>query len=406
MQVDKDPETIKAEQAMSAAMSRLVISQPWFASLAMRLDLVPTSKTPTADVDGRTMRYNPKYFNEQNNDIQCAILAHEVMHCALLHFARRGSRDPLLWNIAGDHVINLELESAGFVFPKGVFKDPRFAGKNTEEVYAILMQEGYKPPSKPDLMGAVIDFDPNNSEAQNGDGTPAFGSGNGDQESDQGKGSDPDGQELETDWIIAVAQADVMTSKAGLQAGGASRACKQSSKVKLDVSHILSRYFRIKEDTSWERPNRRFVGSGMYLPSRVASQAGSVWFAIDTSGSIDQGLLENFASIVQSIIDQAGFPEELGVMYIDTKVHKVERLSEGNIKFSAVGGGGTAFQPAFDYIAQHGIEPDVLFYLTDLDCYDRPKEPGYPVIWIAPTYANYKSHPFGECIKVETGRGY
>ena len=62
------------------------------------------------------------------------------------------------------------------------------------------------------------------------------------------------------------------------------------------------------------------------------------------------------------------------------------------------GGGGTDFNPVFDWVAQEGMEPDALVYFTDL-CGPFPKKaPDYPVIWCATTK---QEAPFGKTIHID-----
>ena len=72
------------------------------------------------------------------------VLAHEVLHIALNHHTRRGDRDPILWNMAGDFIINALLRKAGLTMPEAVLYDTRFDDMTTEQVYDILKEEKEK----------------------------------------------------------------------------------------------------------------------------------------------------------------------------------------------------------------------------------------------------------------------
>ncbi len=64
------------------------------------------------------------------------VLAHESLHAALAHHTRTGGRDPYLFNLATDFVINGWLLEMGVgEMPAGLLHDPRFAGQSSEEVY-------------------------------------------------------------------------------------------------------------------------------------------------------------------------------------------------------------------------------------------------------------------------------
>jgi len=67
------------------------------------------------------------------------VLAHEMLHAALRHGDRVGGRDPYLWNIAADYVINGWLvEMRVGEMPEGLLYDPSLAGLSAEAVYDLI----------------------------------------------------------------------------------------------------------------------------------------------------------------------------------------------------------------------------------------------------------------------------
>ena len=70
------------------------------------------------------------------------VLAHEFLHAALRHDERLEGRDPLLWNIACDFVINdWLLEMHVGCMPDGVLYDAQFHGLSAEAVYDRILFE-------------------------------------------------------------------------------------------------------------------------------------------------------------------------------------------------------------------------------------------------------------------------
>ncbi|HEX6685196.1 MAG TPA: hypothetical protein VF062_20565 [Candidatus Limnocylindrales bacterium] len=64
------------------------------------------------------------------------VLAHEMLHAALRHGERAGPRDPFLWNVAADFVVNGWLVELGVGrIPEGVLYDPALKGRGVEDVY-------------------------------------------------------------------------------------------------------------------------------------------------------------------------------------------------------------------------------------------------------------------------------
>ncbi|WP_214409158.1 vWA domain-containing protein [Sphaerisporangium fuscum] len=64
------------------------------------------------------------------------VLAHEMLHAALRHGERVGGRDPYIWNVAADYVINGWLAEMGVgEMPEGLLFDRSLSGSSVEEVY-------------------------------------------------------------------------------------------------------------------------------------------------------------------------------------------------------------------------------------------------------------------------------
>jgi predicted metal-dependent peptidase len=439
------PIDASAQAAFDKARNRLLIRQPFFAMPSYNLTVLQDPTVPTACVDGVTLRYNPRWFGALPMEHAQGLLAHEVMHCTLMHMTRRGGRNPQLWNMAGDHVINLQLLDAGFKLPNGGLADKRFAGMTTNQVYAILLREVGEDGSKgyQDPMGAVTDApvtkvpDPAGAEddgkqetkvGSKGDDAGSPGSNDDDSDDDEdgsddgSDGNDGDGDgddessgsgsggltasDLENTWTVAVAKASLAASKAGKGAAGADRAIKQETAPRESLEDVVRRYVTAKSESRWTTPNRRHIHSGVYLPGAFKSRIEHIVFAVDTSGSINEKLLSHFAGVVRSVLAGAGvWPERVTVLYCDDAIGRVDDYA-ADIELKAVGGGGTSFLPVFDWVRDQSASPDVLFYLTDLEeCDTTPEhDPGYPVVWVAPMWVYRSAGPFGETVKVDVGK--
>lgn len=73
----------------------------------------------TAATDGTTIYVSAKFMAGLSEDQQVFILAHEICHIALQHLQRSQGKDPDLWNIATDAVINQHLKQDGLPIPAG-----------------------------------------------------------------------------------------------------------------------------------------------------------------------------------------------------------------------------------------------------------------------------------------------
>jgi predicted metal-dependent peptidase len=70
------------------------------------------------------------------------VIAHEILHAALRHDTRAAGRDPWLWNVATDLVINgwlIELNVGSL--PEGSLYDPQLKGWSADEVYERITKD-------------------------------------------------------------------------------------------------------------------------------------------------------------------------------------------------------------------------------------------------------------------------
>lgn len=363
-------------QRLTRARTHLLLEQPFFGELALRLRLVERSSIPTLAVDGRNIFYNPDFIATLSDPLIKAAVAHEVFHCVFDHIGRRGDRNPRKWNIAGDYVINAQLKDSGFQLGEGWLFNAAYAGMTTDHIYSLLPE---------DVDGS-------------GPGSGS-GSGHGDPLDDCMDG-DPDTVETDaTDWKIATIQAASAAKAAGNLPASLARFIEELTTPKVDWRARLRRFVteRSQNDYSWMRPNRRFLGQGFYLPSLYSESMGEIVVAIDTSGSIDQATLNAFGSEVKAIV-QSARPAKTTVIYCDAAINHVDVFAPTDeLHFDMHGGGGTDFCPPFAYVAEHSIRPVCFVYLTDM--YGRfPSDPGYPVMWCATSNV---IGPFGETIPIE-----
>ena len=125
---------------LAKARARLVVHAPFYGSMALGLRWQEDATLPTMATDGRAIFYNRAWCDEIGSDKCMGVIAHEVLHVVNKHHLRRGERDPKLWNIAADLVINTILQGAGYALPEGGVFDTQgeFAGLWVETVYARL----------------------------------------------------------------------------------------------------------------------------------------------------------------------------------------------------------------------------------------------------------------------------
>ena len=152
------------EAIVSASTFRLRRTEPFFASLLLFANIRSNKDIDTAATDGRTIWFNPDYIASLTHPEVDALILHEVLHCALLHTTRRGGREPILWNIAADIVVNGQIRDCqGLKLPEGAIVDKTLEKFSAEEVYAVLLRKGAKVEEFQitlDLLEPADDVDP------------------------------------------------------------------------------------------------------------------------------------------------------------------------------------------------------------------------------------------------------
>lgn len=420
------------EENLTRARCRLVLEQAFFGTLSLRLKLMP-GDLPTMATDGTRIVYNPAFVNQLKPAELEGTLAHEVLHCALGHHCRRGNRDPRLWNEAADLAINPILIKNGLTLPAGALIDPAFTNLSAEEIYARLLQKKGQGSAAPTQSAGKTNgggATSNGPQAAQGsgiqdssvpaacqpaakrppettEGTPDPASmrpgGFGevlDATDDHGHPASPAGKlRQEHEWSIAAEQAIRSAKACGREPGDVEMPLRENRKSQQDWRAILRDFIvaAAPSDYRWTPPNRRYVASGLYLPSVERRGLGEIVIVVDTSGSIGKRELEQFAAEISAISEEAK-PEAIQVVYSDAAVQAVQefRASEP-VKLEPKGGGGTDFRAAFVWVAERDIAPACLIYLTDLCCDSFPETPDYQVLWVT---ESRRRAPFGDTIRI------
>lgn len=125
------------------ARTQMLVEEPFWGTLAMHLKLVPTTAVRTMATDATSLYYNPVYYGRPDVTVKETkrTWKHEVLHCVLGHMSRRGNRDPFLWNVACDHVVNIISKKSGEEIPPDRHCDMRFDGMPAEKIYRVLDEE-------------------------------------------------------------------------------------------------------------------------------------------------------------------------------------------------------------------------------------------------------------------------
>jgi len=194
-------------------------------------------------------------------------------------------------------------------------------------------------------------------------------------------------------WERNLRQAAMLAAKRGEAPGHVAREVESADHPPQDWRETLRAFFDGGATTreTWSKPNRRFIGGGLYLPGRERDGINRAVIMIDTSGSVTYypGALEAIKVETQAVLDE-GIVDEVVVLYGDTRVTRVDTYRNGDeIEFDPRGGGGTTMKPMFDYVANEVDNPSMIIAFTDLEIEPEAElgpEPTIPVLWAAVGY--------------------
>ena len=444
---------------VSDCVTELLRKQPFFGSLVLRLPLRPDPTRQTLATDGHEIRYSPRWVAETEAHFIETAMARVVMACALKHHTRRGERDPERWQMASQLVTHALIRDAGFTLPPDAEawddlsveqaydrlpdpghgdsgddgEDPSGAGETAGDAAAAQSSpdgddDGTGDSSDPNDDGDAEDDGANSQTSHAGgqyrnahanrdasDAPPSHDPSGTGEVMDAGArgGGDSDSAETPMDvaaeeqaWDEAMHQALNIARAEGKVPGQIEETVKGAHASTLDWRTLLRRYMTdaAKCDYSWSVPNRRFIDSGLYLPSIRSEGMETIAVIVDTSGSLPATILAEFWAELREVAAEIE-PGRVFVLQVDAALQDAAEYAPDDLPedIALKGRGGTDFRPGFDWLDEHGIQPAVCLYFTDMECSRYPDaEPPFPVVfcnWSAPPGDRYRE-PWGERIDI------
>lgn len=177
------------------------------------------------------------------------------------------------------------------------------------------------------------------------------------------------------------------------------------------TEHLKAQFARKLGSGTYDfrRPDRRLMVRDIIVPGRSGFRARTIILGADSSGSIYMvpELISRWMGECSGIMEEVR-PEEIHVVWCDATVQRVDILTDPMdvrkmFYRGAKGGGGTHFEPVFEYVKTLDREIDCMAYLTDGDGTFPKRAPDYPVIWgsILQPPSHY---PFGDTVMIPVPR--
>lgn len=394
--------SVKAAQArnldalISSTRLRLRMKAPYFAALAMFAEVRFTEAVPMAATDGKTLWFHPRVYGDLPAKQRDAVFLHELLHAALLHPLRRGLRDPELFNIAADIVVNgMVAADDSLELPNDSLRSEKLEHLSVEEIYEILQKKN--PASRPELPLADLLMAPLPGMSDRAN-TP--------DQSDIASRDEwhtlHDRQELEAHWKQAIQQAQVLARSQGKGdlPNGITRHLDEIADPQLDWRSQLWRYL-VHTPNDYSGFDRRFIHQGLYL-DHLEGETVEVFCCIDTSGSVGEEELSLFVAELRGILSAYPMLRCL-LWYADASCYGPYELISDSELPTPEGGGGTDFRPFFKQVAKTWSREKeaVCVYLTD-GFGDFPRtEPELTTLWVVvPGGLHEGEFPWGEVVRL------
>lgn len=349
---------------------------------------------PTAGVYYKNEQFhidvNPKFMYEllKTPKDRLATLIHEVLHPLYFHFNRVKTRNPKLWNIAGDLCINQflfkKLDSDSVLKQIGCDLGEKFnfpPNLTAEQYYELLIQKQEENKKKKEQK-----------KQQGGQGQ-------------QGEGGDEDEDDLE-DYLnmddlldsdeISEAEKEIIKNQLQEIVKRARDKCRGT--LPDEVLSIIDLLFappvvdwrqhlrhvtgnkKINKETTIKRRSRRFQDR-MDINGKLKRSGFSVACIVDVSGSMDDAEIVKGLSEIKSICQWSN--STMTLVQVDTEASEPEEFSVFNKKFNRKRSGGTYLYPGIEKLDERGIEYNALIIITDGEIEkDWPKILKVPVFFL------------------------
>jgi predicted metal-dependent peptidase len=308
---------------------------------------------PTACTNGRDELYGRAFVDMLNDAELRFLMLHECYHKMYRHLStwkHLADIDAARCNKANDYVINIKLVDGdgneGFIkMPKMGLISEAYRDMGTQEVFDLL------PPEDNEGNGKGSGFDDHDWE-----GAQELG--------------EEEAKDLAKQIDEAVRQGAMLAGKTG---SGGNRDLADLLETKQDWRELLREFVKTtcagKDFSTWKKPNRKYIGMDIYMPSAISEAVGEIVIAIDTSGSIGGRELSAFLGEIKGICDQVK-PSKVRLIYWDTQVcseevYEAESTDDITKSTKPTGGGGTDVSCVSKYMSENGLKPECVVVLTD-----------------------------------------
>jgi len=321
------------------------------------------------------------------------ILIHELMHFLYQFFSRVRDRDPNIYNLAQDHVINNILihdalhslknhiqipspESNPFIIEELKSQDV-----SSEEAYDWLMREK--------VIQYIVDASSNTITIKMpGKGEQTYELDYKSADNNENSNGQENNREIEN--LINEIRAEIraaidnnLCNNRGTESSKLFEFIDKITTVEIPwdriVENCINSTMTLSPDNrSWKYINKRMAFYGFLMPSKgFVEKKDNLYIVVDTSGSISTKDLSKFCDIIEKSLNHF---ENIKIIQHDAKVTHVDELNHSefiarrNDIFKMYGRGGTSHDDAFKLIEEDYVESSPIGMILSLTDYESDIE--------------------------------
>lgn len=370
-----------------------------------------TDNVPTACTDGWNVRYGKSFMTPLTVAESTGVVLHENLHKYLKHimrFRKLMKKDGQLINAAMDYAINDFIHNLKdktlAVLPTPHLYDPMFKNWSVIEIYEYLK------------TGRDRDGNDRGEPKQDGQGNVRIGGNShatGTMDSHETESFGGEGELTEEKAKEIMQKIDEAIQRGAVIAGAMgndiprimSEAMAPPVDWKREMFEFASSHVKGADEYTFHKYNRRYLADDIYMPTMYSETVSRVYIMNDTSGSIDDRQMGEWASTVSAVCESVQ-PEYVHVLWWDTKVHAEQVFARGQFDqirslLKPQGGGGTYVTCVNDYVKEKRLEGDCAIVLTDGYVESNPRwDIKMPTLWMVTANRQFVP-PAGRVVKIE-----
>ena len=371
--------TISYDELFAKVRVNFLFNHPFLSVLALSIPTIFTKNPRSAmQTNGVSMSIDLEKLSHYSDEQITYLYAHTLMHIVFKHSYRQAHRELKIWNMACDLVINNILEEFEHIGerPSDEILDLDIKDKCVEEVYEILYtkeqeekepnQESQSDESK-ESQAKVAPNPKGDKKAYIYDSSKLDLDEISDEKSKQGDQEKLDG---------IIIQALTIANRVANKYDGMQIEIDQLIRPDVSLQDILKEYLissLFEKQMSFNRPNRRYIHQGIYLPGyKKSDELIEIFIALDSSSSVTLDEYKSFLGVIEDICE--GFYEyKVTIIPFDKTVREESIISFDSLNPLSKDAltipksdGGTDFDAVLRYLRITDIRPqNLLMVLSD-----------------------------------------